>query len=925
MVDAALRAAGHRSARYTSPHLVDLDRAVRRSTAGPVDADALRGRGRRRARRRSSAARRRRAAGAADVLRGDDGRRVRAVPARAASRSRCSRSASAAGSTRPTSSRRWPTAITSIAFDHEQYLGHDARARSPSRRPASSSPACRSSSATSRRRRATRSRGSRASAARRSSRARDGVDRRDAGAAGDVRLRTPARDYGDVALALRGAHQVGNAVVAVRLLETLDARGVAGAAGGDRRAASRTVSWPGRLDLRRLPDGRELLLDAAHNPAGAAALASYLDERRRGRPPLVFAAMRDKDVARHASRAAAGRRRAGRHARVEPALGRSGRARRPRARRSRRRCRSTVAPSPRDALAAAWRDVAAHRRRRIDLSARRRHEGDRAVVIPFETTPASTDAQRFCSASCCAAAPLAARRRRTAARAAALRRLRQRRSATARGRIGEKHWQLIGQRRDRARRHEDLRRRRRGLHATRTARSRPATSSSRRATTASRPTAPTSTPRRASAPSTTRPASPPSSRRGSAPRPGAVAPPPVAGQETDVYFFGETVEKIGPKKYKITNGGFTTCVQPTPRWDLHADTVVLNIDHYTLLQQRRAAASRACRCSTCPILYYPTKKEDRATGFLHPDLRLVDAARPVASQRVLLGDRPQPGRDVPARLVLEDRPGRRRRVPLQLRRRLGRQHPRTYLLDQHEADATRRRTARRRRCRPAAATRCAAARTSCCPAACARARASTTSRASTTMQTFNTNIYDASRNQRTLRRQRRRRLGHLLAERARSTTASTSTARRARHVTGSWPRVCARAQRAAAVRARRSTSRSAASTPACCSDSDRTTRTARRSTQGLTRLDFTPQIRFPFKKWQWFTVNSTARLARHVLHAQPRSDATDPTASRSSTTSAEPAVLHAAGADRRARSSTGSGTRRTTATPRSSSTRSSRS
>src|SRR5439155_2670262 len=38
-----------------------------------------------------------------------------------------------------------------------------------------------------------------------------------------------------------------------------------------------------------------------------------------------------------------------------------------------------------------------------------------------------------------------------------------------------------------------------------------------------------------------------------APRPGApLAPPPVAGQETDVYFYGDTVEKIGPKKYKIT-------------------------------------------------------------------------------------------------------------------------------------------------------------------------------------------------------------------------------------------------------------------------------------------------------------------------------------------------------------------------------------
>src|SRR4029078_2124607 len=25
----------------------------------------------------------------------------------------------------------------------------------------------------------------------------------------------------------------------------------------------------------------------------------------------------------------------------------------------------------------------------------------------------------------------------------------------------------------------------------------------------------------------------------------------------------------------------------------------------------------------------------------------------------------------------------------------------------------------------------------------------------------------------------------------------------------------------------------------------------------LSRMDFAPQVRFPFKKWQWFTVNST--------------------------------------------------------------------
>jgi dihydrofolate synthase/folylpolyglutamate synthase len=78
------------------------------------------------------------------------------------------------------------------------------------------------------------------------------------------------------------------------LLEQLTARGVAVPAGAVARGLA-DPEWPARLDQRRLPDGRELLLDAAHNPAGAAALASYLAAESRRRP-LVFAAMRDKDV-----------------------------------------------------------------------------------------------------------------------------------------------------------------------------------------------------------------------------------------------------------------------------------------------------------------------------------------------------------------------------------------------------------------------------------------------------------------------------------------------------------------------------------------------------------------------------------------------------------------------------------------------------
>ena len=46
-----------------------------------------------------------------------------------------------------------------------------------------------------------------------------------------------------------------------------------------------------------------------------------------------------------------------------------------------------------------------------------------------------------------------------------------------------------------------------------------------------------------------------------------------------------------------------------------------------------------------PILYYPTKRENRATGFLLPTYGSSTHPRAVDSQRVLLGDRPQPGCD----------------------------------------------------------------------------------------------------------------------------------------------------------------------------------------------------------------------------------------------------------------------------------------
>src|SRR5579872_516954 len=88
-------------------------------------------------------------------------------------------------------------------------------------------------------------------------------------------------------------------------------------------------------------------------------------------------------------------------------------------------------------------------------------------------------------------------------------------------------------------------------------------------------------------------------------------------QEPDAYFWGETIEKLGPRTYKITHGGFTTCVQPTPRWQLVATSVVLTLEKHATLTNALLKV-KDVPVFYIPAMYYPINKEDRATGLLIP-------------------------------------------------------------------------------------------------------------------------------------------------------------------------------------------------------------------------------------------------------------------------------------------------------------------
>ena len=111
----------------------------------------------------------------------------------------------------------------------------------------------------------------------------------------DAHAGTGDRRYPPVTLALEGRHQLDNAAVAVAIMERWSAL-VSPVPTEAIVTGLTSCEWPARLEWLRLPRGGELLIDAAHNPAGAAALASYLQDTHAARLPIVFAAMADKDL-----------------------------------------------------------------------------------------------------------------------------------------------------------------------------------------------------------------------------------------------------------------------------------------------------------------------------------------------------------------------------------------------------------------------------------------------------------------------------------------------------------------------------------------------------------------------------------------------------------------------------------------------------
>jgi len=101
-----------------------------------------------------------------------------------------------------------------------------------------------------------------------------------------------------VETALVGRHQLRNVALAIATAKALSDRGSSGITADSIERGIRETRWPGRFQVIPARAGApEIVMDVAHNPAGAWALRSALSARYEDRPLIfVFGAMRDKAI-----------------------------------------------------------------------------------------------------------------------------------------------------------------------------------------------------------------------------------------------------------------------------------------------------------------------------------------------------------------------------------------------------------------------------------------------------------------------------------------------------------------------------------------------------------------------------------------------------------------------------------------------------
>jgi dihydrofolate synthase/folylpolyglutamate synthase len=101
-----------------------------------------------------------------------------------------------------------------------------------------------------------------------------------------------------VETSLVGRHQLRNVALAIAASVELNQQGFDSITAKSIESGIRETRWPGRFQVTAAQaEWPEMVIDVAHNPAGAWALRSALSERYEDRPLIfVFGAMRDKAI-----------------------------------------------------------------------------------------------------------------------------------------------------------------------------------------------------------------------------------------------------------------------------------------------------------------------------------------------------------------------------------------------------------------------------------------------------------------------------------------------------------------------------------------------------------------------------------------------------------------------------------------------------
>jgi hypothetical protein len=87
--------------------------------------------------------------------------------------------------------------------------------------------------------------------------------------------------------------------------------------------------------------------------------------------------------------------------------------------------------------------------------------------------------------------------------------------------------------------------------------------------------------------------------------------------EPEAFFTADLIEKIGPRTYQLTNATFTTCVQPSRRWQIVSSNLKFTVDRHAIMSNARLEVKDVA-VLYLPWFYFPIQEDDRATGFLMP-------------------------------------------------------------------------------------------------------------------------------------------------------------------------------------------------------------------------------------------------------------------------------------------------------------------